>query len=239
MQKHIHFFIACFLSVSLFSCSETETTKPILTVNSPVAGAYYLTGDSINFEALFSDNDVLNQYRVEIKNNFGGQETALAPWQPIFVYNLEGSEEAVQNYFYIPDTIPSGWYLVIAKTVDAEGNEAVPDTTPVFIQNAIDAVVPVIDISSPADSAIIIADSLIISALISDNLELFKFYVNVSNESSTIQLHSETKKYPDNPYNFQLVLHGADTLAGWFKLSISAIDSMNNAAYTERKFLIQ
>jgi len=240
MQKSIVALAVTFVSFFVTSCTKTDDTKPFFDIVSPSPGEPYFTSDSINFEATFYDNEELKQYKIEVRNNFGGQETALPPWQPVFVYDLNGTEETVQKYFSIPDTIPSGWYLFIVKAVDIKGNGAHADTTPIFIQNAIDVAAPVIDISSPVDSAIYAAsDSLIISALISDNLKLFKLYVNVSNENSTVQLHSETKNHPGNPYNFYLVLHNLDTIPGWYKLSISASDSMNNSAFTERKFLIQ
>src|SRR5688572_21717634 len=124
MLRSIIFSVAAFIVVCVVSCTKTDTTKPLIGVTLPTSGQFYLTGDSIHFQATFSDNEGLSQYRVEVKNNFGGQATALKPWQSIFVYDLEGSSEGAENYFPLPDTIASGWYLLIVRVADAKGNEA-------------------------------------------------------------------------------------------------------------------
>lgn len=240
MQKYALLITTIFSMLYVISCSKTDDTKPFFDLTAPASGEAYQTGDSINFQAIFYDNEALGQYRIEVKSNFGEQQTALTPWQAIYVYDLIELEETVQEYISIPDTIPSGWYLFLVKAVDAKGNESYADTTPLFIQNMGDITPPVIDITSPSDSTIYsTSDSIIFSFQVSDNLKLYRYVETISKENTTIQLHSEINDNPANPHNFYLVLHINDTLTGWFKLSISASDSMNNSAFAERKFLIQ
>ncbi len=134
MQKHIHFFIACFLSVSLFSCSKTDSVKPTAELISPADADTFLINDTILFSAAFSDNDELTQYRLEMKNNFTELEDSLPAWKFVVVDALTGTQETVSRELIIPDTIYKGNYLLITKCVDLEGNEAAADTSRIVIQ---------------------------------------------------------------------------------------------------------
>jgi hypothetical protein len=135
MQKHIHFFIACLLSVCLLSCSETDTTKPLAELISPAEADTFLINDTILFSAAFSDNDELTQYRLEIKNNFTELEDSLPAWKFVVVDALTGTQDTVSSELLIPDTIYKGNYWLITKCVDAEGNEALADTAQITIKD--------------------------------------------------------------------------------------------------------
>jgi hypothetical protein len=132
MQKYFFFFVS--LSVSLFSCSKTDTTKPTTELLSPADTDTFFINDTILFRAAFSDNEELNQYRLEIKNDFTEIADSLPAWKFVLVDALTGTQDTVSRELIIPDTIYSGNYLLIVKCADADGNEAAADTARIVIE---------------------------------------------------------------------------------------------------------
>ncbi|MGE0637830.1 MAG: DUF4625 domain-containing protein [Bacteroidia bacterium] len=132
MQKYFLFFVS--LSVSLLSCSKTDTTKPTAELLSPADADTFYINDTIPFTAAYSDNEELNQYRVEMKNNFAELEDSLPAWKFVVANALTGTQDTVSSELIIPDTIYKGNYLLITKCVDTEGNEAAADTSRITIQ---------------------------------------------------------------------------------------------------------
>jgi hypothetical protein len=134
MQKYLLLFVTAFLSVAQFSCSKTDTTKPTAELISPSDADTFLVNDTIMLQAMFHDNEELNQYRVEMKNNFTELADSLPAWKFVLVDALQGTEATLTKELIIPDTIYSGNYLLIVKCADADGNEAAADTARIVIQ---------------------------------------------------------------------------------------------------------
>lgn len=134
MQKYLLVFVTAFISVSLFSCSKTDTTKPTAELISPADADTFLINNTIQFRAAFSDNEELNQYRMEMKNDFTEIADSLPAWKFVVVDALTGTQDTVSREFIIPDTIYSGNYLLIIKCADADGNEASADTARIVIE---------------------------------------------------------------------------------------------------------
>ncbi|MCG3166851.1 MAG: hypothetical protein POELPBGB_02634 [Bacteroidia bacterium] len=130
-RKFLFFISATFL---LVSCSKTDTTKPLAEIISPADADTFLIYDTILFSAVFSDNDELTQYRLEMKNNFTELEDSLPAWKFILVDALSDNQDTVTHELIIPDTIYKGSYFLIVKCADAEGNEAAADTSRIVIQ---------------------------------------------------------------------------------------------------------
>jgi len=122
------------LAVTFVSCSDTDTTKPVFDLISPAeADTFYLT-DTIIFRATFNDDRELNQYRVEVKNNFTEYPDSIIGWKMVLTDILHGTEETIELELVIPDTISGGNYFVMAKCLDLDGNEAAADTARIIIQ---------------------------------------------------------------------------------------------------------
>lgn len=132
MHKYFFFFLS--VSFSLLSCSKTDTTKPTAELLSPAAADTFVISDTIAFRAAFSDNEELNQYRMEMKNNFTEIADSLPAWKFVVVGAVAGTVDTVSSQLIIPDTIYKGNYLLIIKCADAEGNEAAADTSRILIQ---------------------------------------------------------------------------------------------------------
>lgn len=120
--------------VLFFSCSETDTTKPLAELVSPSDADTFFINDTILFSGVFSDNDELTQYRLEMKNNFTEIEDSLPAWKFVVVDALAGTQDTVSSELIIPDTIYKGSYWLILKCADVEGNEAAADTSRIVIQ---------------------------------------------------------------------------------------------------------
>ena len=49
-----------------------DTTKPVITINSPTAGQSFIVGNTIAFQASFSDNELLKTYDIAINKVITG-----------------------------------------------------------------------------------------------------------------------------------------------------------------------
>lgn len=134
MQKYSLVFVTAFIFILLFSCSKTDTTKPTAELLSPADADTFFINDTIPFSAAFGDNEELNQYRIEVKNNFTEIADSLPAWKFVVVDALTGTQDTVSSELIIPDTIYKGSYLLIIKCADAEGNEAAADTARIVIE---------------------------------------------------------------------------------------------------------
>ncbi len=134
MQKYILIFVTIIISILLFSCSKTDTTKPSFELISPEDADTFQINDTIFFHAVFHDNKALNQFHLEMKNDFAEIADSLPAWKFILIDALQGTEDNVNSELIIPDTIYSGNYLLILKCADVDGNEAATDTARIVIQ---------------------------------------------------------------------------------------------------------
>lgn len=130
-KQFLFLYSVAFLFVS---CSETDTTKPATEVISPTDTDTFFIKDTILFSAVFTDNEELSQYRLEMKNNFTEITDSLPAWKFVMVDALAGTQDTVSRNLIIPDTIYKGNYLLIVKCADAEGNEATADTARIVIE---------------------------------------------------------------------------------------------------------
>ncbi len=134
MKIYFDLISIAFVLFSLVSCSEHDDTKPSITVISPAENDTFLINDTIPFAAMFSDDDELSQYRLEVKNNFSVHADSFPGWNTIIVNNISGNEQTVSLEIPVEDSISRGVYLLIVKAVDASGNEAPADTTAITVQ---------------------------------------------------------------------------------------------------------
>ncbi len=134
MQKYVVWIVLIFVSLFVISCTKTDDTKPFFDISSPLQNDTFLLADTILFQATFYENEGLSHYKIEIKNNFTVIPDTLPAWNLILVNSLFGKEQTVQLKIPVQDSIFGGEYFFIVKALDAEGNEALADTTAITIQ---------------------------------------------------------------------------------------------------------
>jgi hypothetical protein len=117
------------------SDSAPDTTKPVINLIEPEDGDVLGIGESVHFEMELSDNDRLNEYKVEIHSNFDGHShSALradeTPTVDFFFEHtwadISGKRNATVHHHEIvipSDATPGAYHLEVFVT-DMSGNEA-------------------------------------------------------------------------------------------------------------------
>lgn len=143
MKTRIYFpiFISLLLMSTLFfaACSDSDnplsdTTKPVIQLNSPAEGGVLLIGSEhgVHFDMDLSDDTMLKSYKIEIHNNFDGHghDTRSAAETVAFVFNrsydVSGQKTAHVHHhdIVIPANATPGNYHLMVYCTDAAGNEA-------------------------------------------------------------------------------------------------------------------
>ncbi|AWM13431.1 DUF4625 domain-containing protein [Flavobacterium sp. NRK F10] len=140
------FFFTLIISLTIQSCSnddssEKDTTKP--EINLTIADAFPTScssiskGSTIPFKALFTDNQELGAYSINIHNNFDHHshdtevdacnldaiKDAVNPWILTLTYSIpENTKEFIsEQQILVPTDIDTGDYHFMIQLTDAEG----------------------------------------------------------------------------------------------------------------------
>jgi len=144
MKNVINLFFFIIIAVVMVSCSkdnETDTQKP--EIDMQIAGAFpqpcdtIYTGEIFIFKALFSDNQALKAFNIELHQNFNqhthGSHNETCPMDPVkdpvnpFYFNRNFTIPAGSNTFgarveiEIPGGVDTGDYHFMVKVTDSEG----------------------------------------------------------------------------------------------------------------------
>jgi hypothetical protein len=118
------------------SCDKNDgdTTPPVINLIAPAEGAVLKIGSDVHFDAEFSDNEMLQSYKVEIHNNFDGHghHSVLKSAEPAepFSFNqswdISGQKNRKEHHHQIeiPENAAPGNYHLMVFCTDADGNES-------------------------------------------------------------------------------------------------------------------
>lgn len=139
MGKNILFFVlSAIMCVSFSACDEDEadTTKPVITLDEPEDGDSLRIGESVHFEADFSDDEALGSYLIEIHNNFDGHNHKVSssqtrseetvPFSLKKSYDLSNLRNTHVHHhdIVIPENATPGAYHLVVYCTDAAGNQS-------------------------------------------------------------------------------------------------------------------
>jgi hypothetical protein len=123
--------LSAILALSLISCEEGDTVKPIINLIEPAEGDILIIGEDVHFEMEISDNEMLKEYKVGIHNNFDGHSHSAtrADEEPFFFeqsWDVSGKKNDFIHHheIVIPDNATPGDYHLEVYCTDAAGNEA-------------------------------------------------------------------------------------------------------------------
>lgn len=116
-----------------------DTTAPEAFIETPVANTKYYRGNTLYFNASFTDDTALNECAVYLtsqqsKNTKGWD----SPWNPDdHIFKLSGKEDAITDQYLFETTIPfnimSGDYILVIVTSDQSLNYSQTEI-PIYIQ---------------------------------------------------------------------------------------------------------
>lgn len=117
----------------------TDTEKPVITIEEPHDEEEVAPGGEIHFDALFTDNQELASYKIEIHNAFDGHTHSVLkqespednPWSFSQSYTIPPGEKSFEGHHHIEvpaeingAPVSEGHYHFGVYVIDAAGNEA-------------------------------------------------------------------------------------------------------------------
>ena len=215
-------------------------------------------GDELTFDVVFSDNEALSQYKVDIHNNFDchGHGGGVAPsipapnidnqttdWTVLEIQNISGTSTPVQQTLNVPQNVTAGNYHFHIQVIDEEGNDSpFANFFSLKIKNPVDDVPPQINIQEPANSSFTVKKGEVINFVgqVTDNRSLsdggngvlYLAYTDLSsgNTFTTNEVFAFDANVDAN-YNFDFEYTVPQTLVtGTYRLSLGANDGVRNVA---------
>ena len=127
--------IFLFMALAAFgfaACSddETDTEKPVIQLNEPADHAHFHPGDEIHFDAEFSDNVALKQFKIDIHwgeghdHKSGQHDDHGHEWSYEYIAELQGRNQHVHMHIDIPEDAKHGEYHFLVYCTDEAGNES-------------------------------------------------------------------------------------------------------------------
>jgi hypothetical protein len=242
--------------ILLFSCGKEDTTPPSWEFTSfnpaPKPGTicgelenevFFLTGgDTLSFTAIFTDDEELSQYKIDIHENFdchGHGKTS--DWSVLQIIDLNGKEEVINKKIPVPQNVTAGKYHFIIQLVDAAGNQAQNTfLRDIVVFNPTDTVPPVVNVSVPLTSATHTASrggTVNFQGTVTDNLSLGmggngKLVIDYVNQNNQNVFQGKTIAFPESQgtsYNFNenISIHNSVPL-GNYTFRVYAYDGVNN-----------
>ncbi len=125
----IYFLTLLAISFGFMACSdeETDTEKPLITLNNPQNETYFHPGDEIDFDADFSDNVALKQIKIDIHIAEGHEHKSAVEegeWHWDTIVDLSGQSMRQQFDIPVPLATEHGEYHFIVYATDEAGNES-------------------------------------------------------------------------------------------------------------------
>lgn len=126
-------------------------------------------GEDLSFDAIFTDDKELAQYKVDIHNNFdchghggGSAPSVTVPnvnnqttdWTVLEIRDISGVSSAVARTLEVPQNVTAGNYHIHIQTLDEAGNSTpFANFHSLKIKNPTDEVSPQISVNEPANSS--------------------------------------------------------------------------------------
>jgi hypothetical protein len=137
MKTLLHALTPCLLaafSLLAFACEDdSDNTQPVIDLVEPEDGDTLHIGGDVHFEAIFSDNEALGSYKIDIHNNFDNHGHALVTRADEATVNFTFNRsydignnnpyEAHHHDIVIPENATPGNYHLVLYCTDKAGNE--------------------------------------------------------------------------------------------------------------------
>ena len=178
-----------FAAVTLVACGKDDDEAPEVTDNvKPVIaefGADHTTvtaGGEIHLDIKFTDNEALNQAKIEIHENFDGHshKRVAAPFEWEKILDLAGQKSYTDHMdIDVPADASSGSYHVTCLVTDKSGNESELMDFDLEIENPGQ---PVIDLTSPdpnASLSISPSAEIMLEGTVKDDNDLTEVHIRI------------------------------------------------------------
>ena len=184
MTKQIFHSITLATSLFIVGCgdADVDVTPPSMEVmayvptpvDDDICGAeepvvFQLTGgDQLTFDVIFSDDEALSQYKVDIHNNFdchghggGSAPKVVVPnvpnqttdWTVLDNQDITGTSSPVKRTLDVPQNVTTGNYHFQIRVVDESGNDNSANFFALKVKNPLDSMPPQITVETPTSNS--------------------------------------------------------------------------------------
>lgn len=106
-----------------------DTTRPVITLNSPASGTTHTGGNMINANIKVEDDRELSQVKISIHDNFDGHNhgklaDAVTPFEFDTIITTSAREITINFDLALPANVAAGQYHFIVEAIDKAGNQA-------------------------------------------------------------------------------------------------------------------
>lgn len=215
-------------------------------------------GEQIILDAIFSDNEALSQYKIDIHNNFDchGHGSGATPgislpvrdgdtedWSKLIVKDIAGTKTEEKITLDIPLNVTAGVYHFIIQLIDQSGNDA--STTALYslkIKNPTDTIPPVMNVMTPTTPSLNVkkGDVITFTGNVTDDKNLglggngmvFLSYLNkTSGNVFSTSAYRIFNNADDTSTTFELMYTVPPTLlSGDYEYSLIAFDGVRNVS---------
>ncbi len=225
----------------------------VINVNDPVIkdiwpqfATVYITGDSFELNASFSDDRKLERFWFDINPVFQ-LSVDNSGWEYTDTRFLNGTIRGFTNKYKIPTGIDGGFYKLIVNCADSAGNLATPVQTYFIIRNTFDDSIPKcfitsLDTNNYNNNFVSIGGTVTVDGSVTDNISIKYYDVRVKNKNSQQVISSLTQQ--DQVYTSPVPVATtwtvpAGTPLGWYQVVLRSVDRYNNMDSLTVDFRVQ
>lgn len=241
-MKVYSFLILSIFSVFIISCSG-HGIMPDVKITTPLSGARYFVGSQIAIEASLTNDELIDQYKVEMKlalpceplDSTSSGSILFGNHSYLFVSSTHYGQSHISETISIPANFTPGNYHLIVSALNNQFNEG-HDTLLISILNPIDTVPAQLSFSSPLESSSWSkGDTLRITGEVNDTRSDLSagaihrvkiMLVPQFSGPSSIELYNNTE--PNLLFIEKTYFLAATLPAGKYILRIMALDEFNN-----------
>lgn len=243
------------LSLLLVACekddddnnSNGDTTKPVISLNTPVEDDEVTAGSTLHVDGNITDNSALSEMRIDI--HFAGDghshgKTRSLEWDWDSTINISGREWDFHYDVPVPAEADSGVYHVLVYALDAAGNQGdFVSREIIVVPNSAagnDAEAPVITVTAPShtgEAEVHGGDLITVQGNVTDNDHLEELHIHLvrlDNNQIVDEVHVEHGNFDaanSHAFDVQLTVPTGLPMHSELELIIEATDEAGNTSH--------
>lgn len=199
-------------------------------------------GDTLKLDALFTDNEGLSQYKLDIHQNFDchGHKDNTQDWTLLEIVDLEGPAASFKLALPVPANVTAGAYHFQIQVLDASGNE--DEEQAIFsikVLNPLDTLPPALQLTNPAQTELTVSkgESVLFSGQLSDSGSLMEggngrvecWYTRQATGNSFLAWSQAAPAGSTNAFDFsENFTIPTSLVAGAYTFTLRGYDGVNN-----------
>lgn len=258
IMKSTPLILLALVTIFFAGCKEEDLEKPTIdsvTINGADHEIEVDAGNAFTFDAQFSDNVGLKEYKIDIHNAFDGhghnKTLANTPWAFINIFSISGETISVSESIDVPTGIAGGPYHCVVNVLDDVGNEGDFLEVPIIINVADQAAINVTSPDLSVENTIVAGDTVWLSGTVTDDVDIEDIIIRFevgghSHKTGGTSFYEETFELTgtsDVSWDFsemanqgKWIIVPSTAEAGDYTLEIVVVDSDGNYSVAEGIF---